>query len=244
MEEMLWILGPAGPEMELIETVLHEAGQSVALASRGEKRLMAGENALGYLPDSRGVSALSLHQYDKIVLVGATYEQPHPLASATETGRLPIYRHDCRGYLVLPLANTRYSHDVEVVRLLARPERPPNAFIPASLVGQVFRQLARDGMLMPDGTYAGAGFATVPPLWASCSPAERPWEAGVFIQESRAPGGWVVLTEEQAKDTGKIPFLQLAAIVTITAAIAHCPADAQRGLCPGVLPEDVQLFLP
>jgi hypothetical protein len=216
----IWILGAPDPEMEAIEGLLRECGETVVYAAdaRGE-RVTAGAayrgeslvTDVGNHPCTSGVTTVYLVECELLPpdVSGAPGEDIcHPELAGRTVRRIDHHRPGDPGY-----------------------GRPPSGFLAASSIGQVIRELARLVWLPGWETIAGP-----------------PWEPGTWELTTVDHDGRVWRSDPGIYDTGSGEWDWAVSFATgcwllvprnliLCAAADHCLGAAYRGECPGVDPD-------
>lgn len=231
----VWVLGAPDPEMELIEQLLREVGETVVYATVGGARVTAAQAYGAWeMPEAWG---------HEVYLVEC---------DPARTGHLR------RGPGVLPYEQERDdpipdpADERPVLRALIdhhRPGdpgygRPPAEFLPASSVGQVLVELARLRRL-PSWPEEGYGVLTAQPV--GTFRLALAWQIGrcvVHGSEACTHGDWWIITSPMpTRPLGGDPFTcpatgqYIPQELIFAAAADHCLAAAYRGECPGVDPD-------
>lgn len=243
----VWILGASDPEMEAIERLLTDAGESTMYATADGRRVHPGHAYGGWsMPEAWG-RAVYLVECDPI-----------------RDGHLR------RGPGLDPDNRERDADDQRpsLVRIIDhhRPGdpgygRPPAEFLPASSIGQVIAELARAGRIPPSwrrltAQVSGSHWADpgridqrrahVRHLDADGIPSWS-WRRDYYV-ELHADSGWRGSPESPdgrrpaTSWRADCPTATWACVPTdlvLTAAADHCLAAAYRGECPGVDPDEL-----
>lgn len=213
----IWILGAPDPEMEMIEKLLRECGESVAHAHARGARVHPGTAYRGEYVEYVTHCGLAGTPGETWYLV----ECDLPIPDGAEKVVIDHHRPGDPGY-----------------------GRPPSEFLEASSIGQVIAELARlgrlpwepvgcgsyddpvgceRGSLLPWYPHPGGGRVEDLPLssaeWQVCivAPGETGGDWGAD------PSDWAVVPRE----------------LVLVAAADHCLGAAYRGECPGVDPDDL-----
>jgi len=172
----------------------------------------AGERIIYALgPDGARVRAADAYRV-------AALSEPIPAGSV-------VYRVECDGPAIPPDAVVIDHH---------RPGdpgygRPPEEFLPASSIGQVIAELARQENLPAVWRCKGQGLESAPIGCVKWNPYGPYWHVGITPADASRRLSW-----------GELLFahsLVLPNDIVLTAAADHCLGAAYRGECPGVDPD-------
>ena len=205
----LWILGGPDPEMETIERILCECGETVAYAAteRGERVVGAaaywGESLVtdvGNHPCTSGVTDVYLVECD----LRSGEDTCHPELAFRTVRRIDHHRPGDPGY-----------------------GRPPSEFLAASSLGQVIAELARLDLWPSPGD--GGRYWTP----TNC----RPMWVGTSYEDPHGVGGWWIVGDDSGGCCHRLPYALVPRDLVLIAAADHCLGAAYRGECPGVDPD-------
>lgn len=228
IERRIWVLGAPDPEMETIERILRECGETVAYAAneRGERLVGAaaywGESLVtdvGNHPCTSGVTDVYLVECE-LLTPDARFEPGedicHPELSGRAVRRIDHHRPGDPGY-----------------------GRPPSEFLAASSVGQVIAELARLGRLPPEQIVGGrlawsrGPSLNGPGMYGPPAGVIRHMHRDDVGQIGACQSGWHVLEPDPAG----VRAVAIPDDLVLTAAADHCLGAAYRGECPGVDPD-------
>lgn len=223
----VWVLPRASdPEMEAIERLLRECGETVVYAktAAGERVLPGQRAAVIHIGDADTVYTV---ECDPPLACGEPEDEP-------DAGQVTL---NGRRYMA-----ARCCVEVSVIRIdhhqLGDPGygRPPSEFLAASSIGQVVAELARLGRLPgswdqeggPDGLGLGEFFFAL-----DGDPSAAPdWFVVSAVHDDGSDDGGE--PDFDSTDLARIPR-----DLVLIAAADHCLGSAYAGDCPGVDPEEL-----
>lgn len=247
MSQIMWVLGAADPEMEIIESLLRACGQRVGLAL-----------------NARGERVFAAEAYRTVSFSETIDVSPDTTVYAVEGDGPAFERAREQGARVVTIDHHRPGDPGY--------GRPPSEFLAASSIGQVIAELARIGRL-PMGplvsSYEWAGD------WEEKQRAAFRWfhweteartafSGGALFEMFRTPyrlapcDGYYIFARrvsgvvefaaspDEMRDAGavrvasdKIVRVHIPHDLVLAAAADHCLAAAYRGECPGVNPDEL-----
>lgn len=223
MSERIWILGAPDPEMESIEALLRECGETVrhATAPSGERIRPGQYGAPIHIGDATTVYTV---ECDPPLACGEPEDEP-------DAGQVTI---DGRRYMA-----ARRCVEVSVIRIDHHCPgdpgygRPPSEFLAASSIGQVIAELALAHALRLDWAPC---YHRQPYGWQSQAPQFEPYYG---CGHTRGRLGWVGSPARWAVGypAAHTDAIYIPAEIVLIAAADHCLGAAYRGECPGVDPD-------
>lgn len=258
MTKRIWILGAADPEMESIETLLMQCGETVVHATWEGKRVQGGNayvaDGLQFPDGPAALRPLNDGSAPHIYLVEC---HPHAVQRCLQCGEQQDLRPENRGLVLsdngqagglgacgdahLFVETTEIDHHREGDPGFGR---APMEFLRASSLGQVIAKLA--GIA---GAYGEESLFRFLHGWGEGQEAYDA-KARALAQSLNGPRfvhsvarGWALLVDTRDEgDTGGLLTLHIPHDLVLTAAADHCLGAAYRGKCPGVDPNELMRF--
>jgi hypothetical protein len=247
MPPIYLVLGASDPEMDEIERIARKAGCSVGYATREGQRVSQ-ETAC----QADGVEGIDLvaacDTADLIMVVECAPGQDCTHPGWIKTGLVPGRDGDCSAFVA------RVDHHFPGYSGYGK---PPKEFLAASSLGQVMLNLLSTKQLKADAYYGSCFgdpdvyltgpngsvhrlFRLYPEDWEDTGAPEFLGDCAVESgYDSRTDTHWLQITEGGCDSGEYADAVMVPRDAVLAAAADHCLADAYRGECPGVDPDEL-----